>query len=105
MNIVLRLSNWFRRPINFGILAHIAVNDVVMVVRCDHDCWKEALGVVFKATSVIYIPSAQCAICGRENMGTFAMGWNEWAIPVSWLKRIDPLSEPESVERGEDITV
>lgn len=81
----------------------IRVGDLVMIVHthCNH----KSLGAIFR---VGYIGRAYgiCAVC-KEFLGmrSFAgVNQYEYSTPLSWLKRIDPLSDPQSVKTTDKVT-
>jgi hypothetical protein len=85
----------------------ISVGDLVMVVR---DCCGQYLGLTFRVEKV-WTPS-QGVICTecRVDFGSISVaetgmpkGIPAGRLPLSWLKRIPPLSELEGEKTQEDI--
>ena len=82
----------------------INVGDLVVQI---HDCCTQAaLGTIGTVTR-IYWSTNVCEVCGGQYVGWVAHDTSAWApdeaSPLHWLRRIDPLSEPESVERHEEL--
>lgn len=85
----------------------IAVGDLVQVVRgCG--CWNGSIFIV--KTFIAYAPAVDCGKCAfsLSPAPTLAVSEN-WRLgkmlcaPLSWLKRIPPLSELEGVDTQENI--
>lgn len=83
----------------------IKVGDAVMVVR-GHAC---DIGRVFIVKDIVDVWGWSCDRCGAEedeafNVERFALEREEnFGSLISWLKKISPLSEPETVERDESV--
>ena len=76
----------------------IEAGDLAMVV---HRCCDEALpyGFVFTVAAVSRLPFSSCRFCDHEvvNVGLAFFGLAQCrSYPTAWLRRIPPLSEPES---------
>ncbi len=86
----------------------IKVGDLVMIVR-GHECVMNLYqGVIFTVTGFVQprFGGWHCARCGRDNAGgneAAATGFHKAHAPISWLKKIPPLTEPETVERKEEL--
>ena len=80
-------------------MSDIKVGDLVIVVKPRICCGEPtALGAVFKVTS-FRLSSGHCKYCKTRIIGaTQAVGWNK-PIRIERLRRIDPLSDPEAIER------
>ena len=84
----------------------IQVGDLVMMVR-GHACLLQAIGgMPFTVARIVppYDGGWHCGKCGMSYAGpnapaAFALINNSpQYCPIPWLKRIDPLSEPVSIE-------
>jgi hypothetical protein len=91
----------------------IKVGDLVMVVR-GHSCFMDFYGGIPFVVDGLLAPYGgghMCKLCGMLNAGPNEVaatglsykGKRDVRAPVSWLKRIDPLAEPEHVETNESI--
>lgn len=87
----------------------IQTGDLVMVVRacCPHHA---ALGRIETVIRISPGPSVHDgrygrSSCGRKDYGAQAVFLESplWFVPLAWLKRIDPLTEPESVPHGDRV--
>ena len=82
----------------------IAVGDLVMVVR-GHQCAIDLIGgLPFTVLQIVNPVNGgwTCPVCGMRSAGgnepaANRSGKDRVGIPLSWLRRIDPLCEPESV--------
>ncbi len=79
----------------------IEVGDLVMVVHTH--CPHHTLGVPY-VVSRLGRGCGMCAICKAD------IGAHDWAAseegitcPLKWLKKIPPLTDPENVERKEEL--
>jgi len=89
----------------------IEVGDLVIIVR-GHECqsahWR---GLIFTVTNIVRPERGEwyCPRCGTyslyhsENAAT-GLAQDSY-IPLSWLKRIPPLSKLESIKECEKVTV
>jgi hypothetical protein len=87
----------------------IKAGDVVMVARMPHKCGEYTLGHIFTVTAVFPMQWMRCPKCGVESIvrDDAAEGYDAikgGGFPVSWLRKIDPLREPEAIPRPEEIT-
>jgi hypothetical protein len=82
----------------------IAVGDLVMVVRYPHKCSSsEAFSGMIFVVNELDDGGVTCDDCGEFIEGPLAGTPTDVGISVRWLKRIDPLIEPESVPTKEEI--
>ena len=88
----------------------IKVGDLVMVVLWPHRCINPIvpIGKVFVVRAIVSdAHDGFCRRCGEtiSNSCISAQGATSGnaSIPISWLKRIDPLAEPETVETDETV--
>ena len=82
------------------------MGDLVMVVR-GHPCILEsAAGIPFVVTEFDFGSGWYCSRCHYHGPDKSVVKgfWGVSDIPVSYLKRIDPLAEPESITRSEKIS-
>jgi hypothetical protein len=88
----------------------IETDDLVMIV---HECdglrrlGLSCLGSIFTVKRIEHMP-LPCIACGGDHTGLFAIADQEFAnggiqAPVSWLKKIPPLSELEGKEREREL--
>jgi len=82
----------------------IKAGDVVMVVR-GHICDVGRIAIV---ADVVAFTGWRCTECGHEESGLvegalFQQAGTFGAL-VSWLKKLRPRNEPESIDRDEEIT-
>ena|SRR3990167_7754394 len=86
----------------------IQAGDLVMVVR-GHSCVLNKYGGIPMTVESVHASSSgiagfRCFACTQliapEGYAEFLM----LSIPLSWLKKINPLAEPERVERDEEVT-
>ena len=68
----------------------IQAGDVVQVVRWPHEHSDGQLGHVFTVLAIV--PMAHCGVCGIE-IGPCASREPFVALPLAWLKRLDPPAE------------
>lgn len=76
----------------------IGVGDLAMLVR-GHEC---AYGKVFQVIALHrpkFMGKWICSECGTEGLTTEVCAFEDGdsAVPVSWLRRIPPLTEPAAV--------
>ena len=85
-------------------MSEIKVGDLVMVVRWPHAC--KYLGNIFGIISTAQAVGLKgnCQRCGWVPSCSFVDVEAFGKIPVDWLKRIDPLAEPETTEHNEELT-
>lgn len=84
-------------------MSDIKVGDLVQVVR-GHPCDLGNVGVVL---DIHTWPLWSCPKCGKYESGPFVGATLHFPFsgaPLSWLKRIPPLSELEGEKRDEEIT-
>ena len=84
----------------------IAVGDLVQVVRWPHPC-KNKLGKIF-VIGWINEHGIRCQECGEDLVehGSGAMlADSNNGCPISWVKRIPPLSELEKSQTSHDLDV
>jgi hypothetical protein len=87
----------------------IEAGDLVQIVYECHGLQalnSSCIGYIFTVKSVEQQELEICAACGGEHTGLFAQSTHEFGngcvqAPVSWLKRIPPLSELEGKEERE----
>lgn len=85
----------------------ISVGDLVQVVRTD--CKKSAdlaLGKIGRVDSIGVLPARFgpfCEFCKQRYAVSELATVQGWYPPLSWLKRIPPLSELEGEKRDEEI--
>ena len=83
----------------------INVGDLVMVVRYPHKCSSsEAFSGMVFVVNELDAGGVTCDNCGEFINGPLAGTITYIGIPVRWLKRIDPLSEPEYVPTENEVT-
>ena len=83
----------------------IKVGDLVRVVKAHCPGFdREASGVVFVVEELSGPRAHRCSHCRSIFFGVVALGGDNWAIPLPYLRRIPPLSELEDVKREEEIT-
>jgi predicted Zn-ribbon and HTH transcriptional regulator len=90
----------------------ISVGDLVYVARtCCEAPIKDGvrIGLPWRVEIVAQLNPSRCKKCGFTDNGLYASSneikrakWN--CAPVSWLKRIPPLSELDDVKRDEELT-
>lgn len=87
----------------------IRVGDLVMVVR--FPCCGACLGVVMTVTRLVNTgDDYRCSRCGKlHGLKQVPSAIDDGRVrdrhfPLSWLRRIDPLEEPETIEREEETT-
>lgn len=87
----------------------IEVGDLVMVVRecCHHG--DSGLGEIHVVLAIRAWPGSRCKNCGFRHDGERATliqsspEFHDWALPLSWLKKIiPPLSDPESTQTRDE---
>ncbi len=84
----------------------IKVGDLVVVVRVNHRCSEYLLGRIGVVNDIpVTHIGIECNKCGMHNLAfpnspvaVITLRTRGW-VPLSWLKKIPPLSEPETVER------
>lgn len=86
----------------------IKVGDLVMVVR-GHACTIDDFGgIPFRVTAIrrLRLSVYCCRRCGTDGIhaGPYYVPHEGAGIPFEWLKRIPPLTEPETVERRDEVT-
>ena len=83
----------------------IAVGDLVILVRT-HDCAKGAesfLGYIFTVTGMAN-SGTYCPRCYNVFLPEMCvLGLEKYFTPMSWVKKIQPLRELESVEEEEKL--
>jgi hypothetical protein len=87
----------------------IEAGDLVMIVRECHGLQAynaSGIGYVFTVSYVEHQEMEHCAACFGSHTGLFAVSTHEFGngclqAPVSWLKKIPPLSELEGKEERE----
>ena len=72
----------------------IEVGDLVICVRAHLPCAERAIGMVFRVQK-FNEHGARCNKCGHLHPGMAAYWAPEYAFPLSWLRKIPPLAEPE----------
>lgn len=84
----------------------IKVGDLVMIVcQC---CSDDYLGQIFTVQELAQ--GSECDDCGAQDDRPSAIlelenaEYLAWGLPMSWLKRIPPLSELEGEKRDEKLT-
>ena len=89
----------------------LEVGDLVVVIRtCCVNTYKESGGAVGTVKEInnyfSFDGKWQCAYCHKIGDGQCITAFNApyTAAPASWLRRIPPLSELESVKQTEEIT-
>jgi phage FluMu protein Com len=86
----------------------IKVGDLVMVVRWPHPCFGKGSRLVFTVEGFYKnVICPRCKTIIREYCATYSIAsWDGGfrAIPISWLKRIDPLAEPERITTDDEVT-
>lgn len=80
----------------------IKVGDLVMVVKWPHEHRQKYLGHIFPVQSIAAYVS--CSQCGQLWVEPTAETPTHRGVPISWLKKIPPLSELDDVKRDEEIT-
>ena len=88
----------------------IKVGDLVVVVRtCCGSLYNAIAGIPWIVNST-FSDSWACIRCGTPGHGVLAVAAEPYGdghhsrAPISWLKRISPLSELEGEKRDEEIT-
>ena len=85
----------------------IKVGDLVVVTRtcCEEFTMGHYIFTVGKFTDMA-LAGAECMFCHSHLPSEIEAipDGDDCAFPLSWLKKIDPLSEPESEKRDEEIT-
>lgn len=88
-------------------MSAIGVGDQVMVVRWPHKHVNPRHPIGHVDTVRAITPFSVCGTCSFESgTGVFrepSAELSHGCIPLSWLKKIDPLSEPKRVERPEEV--
>lgn len=87
----------------------IEVGDLVVIVRghdCILRCWA---GVPFRVEEIRQPVSGgwRCSMCGRDLMGPnepSAGPFHRGYVPISWLKRIPPLTDLERQDEREKVS-
>lgn len=79
----------------------ISVGDLVVIVR---SCCGRLVGRIFIVGEIEFQRTRchKCGWSGGEMHGSLNQNW--WGVPLSWLRRIPPLSELEGEKRDEEIT-
>lgn len=79
----------------------IAVGDLVQVVRSTHECGNQFIGWVFIAVEILPKQLATCSHCNKPSITNEVSVWGKhsrrFGFPLSWLKRIDPPAEGETI--------
>lgn len=90
----------------------IKAGDWVMVVR-GHGCVVHEIGGIPFTVSAVSNSGAhnfRCARCGKDpvhgpsDFAEVPYGLGPWRIPVSWLKKLDPDAERETLETRKEVT-
>ena len=81
---------------------HISPGDLVVIIRA-HRCATDLIGKVFTVGGFSRNGS-KCEECGEVFFEPSAYYASRAAVPLSWLKKIPPLNEPETVEQDEEAT-
>ena len=81
----------------------IGVGDIVQIIK--HPCCGKNIGKTFVVERLLEATSSTCP-CGVTHPERFHAVFvppliDYWCFPVAWLRRIDPLSEPESTHTSE----
>ena len=81
----------------------IEVGDLVVVVRWP--CCKEWLGKIFRVGRINQEPPTFCTKCKALHGSVYAAieRSDTFASPITWLRKIPPLAELESVERETEL--
>jgi hypothetical protein len=89
----------------------IKAGDLVVVVRVSHPCADRLLGRVRRLGAVLRDhDGVMCRECGQRDIAVAgelvvrAEGQTEGGIPASWVRRIDPLTEPTDSETDREVT-
>ena len=86
----------------------IQIGDLVMLVRWPHACFGKGRRTIFVVEGISSnVVCPKCRAVFHENCATYYVdAWDGGfrAVPFSWLKRIDPPSQDESVTRDEEVT-
>lgn len=80
-------------------MSDIKIGDLVTVVRWPHPHGANILGYIFTVTG--FTNACRCPYCPEVFTERSAYKDPTHALPLSWLRRIDPLSKPETIEREE----
>ena len=86
----------------------IEIGDLVMIVR-GHECVMRLYqGAIFTVTGFVHPIHGgwHCDFCNKDDAAgneLAATGLHKGNVPLSWLKKIPPLTEPETVERKEEL--
>ena len=85
----------------------IQAGDLVIILR--GHCVDSSAGNIVTVLEIQDSGARFCQRCGIiDNPGVVARlrfpdkGDNDYFAPLAWLKRIDPLSEPEQIERKQE---
>lgn len=99
-------------------MSEIRVGDLVVMVR-GHEClYAKGAGIPFTVTELVHPTGGgwMCGYCQQRSAGPNEEGalgikpyratspGNLTAIPISWLKRIPPLSQLDDVKCDEELT-
>lgn len=87
----------------------IEIGDLVMVVR-GHRCAVNIIGGIPYTVIALHLPingGWTCPVCHARSIAPTEIGAQLTSegvhgIPLSWLKKIPPLTEPETTERKEE---
>ena len=73
----------------------IEVGDLVICVRAHLPCAESAIGMVF-IVQKLNPRGSRCDVCGETHNGEISAHWApHYALPLSWLRKIPPLTESE----------
>ena len=89
-------------------MSQIKVGDLVMVISADcPDSMRCALGRIRTVNSIGQRSQIECKcnFCGHQYNPAGVASLEGFGAPLSWLKRIPPLSELEGEKRDEDLKV
>lgn len=81
-------------------MSDIKVGDLVRVAVAPHAHAADVFGWIFQVARIG--DCCQCSACGHIFVEPSAWYTDHNAMPLSWLRRIPPLSELESTETKEE---
>lgn len=84
------------------MIGEIRKDDLVWISRWRHQ-HGGGVGVHFVVQDLI--PYAVCVVCGEQAREPCAVAPEGWAVPLSWLKKVPPLSDEERRETLADLRV
>lgn len=87
----------------------ISVGDLVQVIRWPHDCFPRTSFPTIFTVLEIHPMNPRCPRCDEQvalgdRSAMLRHNGKNTGLPLSWLKRIPPLSEMEGEKRDEEIT-